>query len=375
MKIYLVGGAVRDALLGIPVKERDWVVVGATPEQLLDAGYTRVGKDFPVFLHPQTHEEYALARVERKTAPGYHGFSMQFSPQVTLEEDLRRRDLTINAMAQSDQGEIIDPYGGREDISRRLLRHVSEAFNEDPVRILRVARFAARFKPMDFQVSPDTLQRMSAMVLSGEAAALVAERVWTETHKALQESRSDVYFEILAACGALVVVYPEIDELYRVSLAWAGACEALHCSAELKLDAKTRFAVLLCELGSIRATEQLCARGKVPNDCRDLALVMLRLRAAAAQIPELTAEDLLLVLESCDAWRRADRFSEALKGLSACQIEQSRLEGLRQAQQLTGQVALTAEQRAGLNGPAIGAAVRARRLSALQALLVAHATH
>src|SRR5262249_20123816 len=216
MEVYLVGGAVRDRLLGLPIRERDWVVVGARPEDLERQGYLSVGKEFPVFLHPQTREEYALARLERKVAPGYRGFTTQFSPEVTLEEDLKRRDLTINAIAETADGKIIDPYGGQRDLTAKVLRHVSEAFVEDPVRILRLARFAARFADLGFTVADETLSLMRQMVGSGEVDALVPERVWQETERALGESRPDVYFQTLRNCGALATIFPEIDALYGV---------------------------------------------------------------------------------------------------------------------------------------------------------------
>src|SRR5580693_3307275 len=216
MQVYLVGGAVRDALLGVAVKERDWVVVGGTREELLRAKYREVGRDFPVFLHPDTHEEYALARLERKVSPGYPGLSAEFGPRVTLEEDLARRDLTINAMAEAPYGTLLDPFGGRRDLEARVLRHVSAAFIEDPVRILRVARFAARFAPLGFRVAPETLELMRRMTAAGEVDALVPERVWQETERALGESEPQVFFETLRACGALAVIFPEIDALYGV---------------------------------------------------------------------------------------------------------------------------------------------------------------
>src|SRR5580698_7531377 len=206
MRVYLVGGAVRDRLLGRPVHERDWVIVGATPEALVEAGYQPVGREFPVFLHPLTHEEHALARLERKVGPGYRGFTTQFAPSVTLEEDLRRRDLTINAMAEDEGGAIIDPYGGQADLAARVLRHVSDAFVEDPVRILRVARFAARYADLGFRVADETVALMKSMTESGEVDALVPERVWHETDRALSETRPDVYFETLRACGALAKI-------------------------------------------------------------------------------------------------------------------------------------------------------------------------
>src|SRR6201994_341922 len=216
MEVYLVGGAVRDKLLGLPVRERDWVVVGAHPEDLEKQGYLSVGKEFPVFLHPETKEEYALARLERKVAPGYRGFTTQFSPDVTLEDDLKRRDLTINAIAEKQNGELVDPYGGQRDLQARVLRHVSEAFVEDPVRILRLARFASRFANLGFTVAPETLELMKHMVSSGEVDALVAERVWQETERALGEARPDTFFQTLRDCGALKVIFPEIDALYGV---------------------------------------------------------------------------------------------------------------------------------------------------------------
>src|SRR6185437_11831 len=257
MEVYLVGGAVRDRLLGLPIRERDWVVVGARPQELESAGYVSVGKEFPVFLHPETREEYALARLERKVAPGYRGFTTQFSPDVTLEEDLRRRDLTINAMAQTAAGEIIDPYGGQRDLQARLLRHVSDAFTEDPVRILRVARFAARFAERGFAVSPDTLALLRTMAASGEVDALVPDRVWQETDRALGESRPDVFFETLRACGALTRIFPELAALYGVPQPprWHPEIDtgvhvmlALRYAARIGAPNSVRFAVLTHDL-------------------------------------------------------------------------------------------------------------------------------
>ena len=258
MQVYLVGGAVRDQLLGIPVRERDWVVVGARPADLEKLGYVPVGRDFPVFLHPKTHEEYALARLESKVAPGYRGFSTRFSPEVTLEEDLKRRDLTINAIAQSAAGELIDPYGGRRDLEARVLRHVSEAFVEDPVRVLRVARFAARFGERRFSVAPETMALMQAMVKSGEINALVPERVWQETERALGEARPEIFFQTLRDCGALEVIFPEIAALYGVPqpARWHPEIDtgvhvmmALQCAVRLGASTPVRFAVLMHDLG------------------------------------------------------------------------------------------------------------------------------
>src|SRR5579872_3046193 len=261
MQVYLVGGAVRDRLLGLPARERDWVVVGADPQELERQGYLPVGREFPVFLHPQTREEYALARLERKVGPGYRGFVTQFSPAVTLEEDLKRRDLTINAIAQDAAGTLIDPFGGQRDLEARVLRHVSAAFVEDPVRILRVARFAARFARLGFSVAPETAALMRAMVESDEVSALVPERVWQETERALGEPEPQVFFEVLRACGALAVIFPEIDALYGVPqpARWHPEIDtgvhtlmALHCAAQLSDSVAVRFATLVHDLGKAR---------------------------------------------------------------------------------------------------------------------------
>ncbi|MFI5275069.1 MAG: multifunctional CCA addition/repair protein, partial [Ktedonobacterales bacterium] len=266
MEVYLVGGAVRDRLLGRPVHERDWVVVGARPEDLERDGFVSVGREFPVFLHPSTHEEYALARLERKVAPGYRGFTTQFSPQVTLAEDLKRRDLTINAMAESSSGEIIDPYGGRQDLEARLLRHVSHAFVEDPVRILRVARFAARYAELGFRVAEDTRELMTRMTDSGEVDALVSERVWQETERALAEPRPDIYFETLRSCGALRVIFPEVDALFGVPqpAKWHPEIDtgvhvmlAVRYSASVGAATAVRYAALTHDLGKALTPKEM----------------------------------------------------------------------------------------------------------------------
>lgn len=258
MEIYLVGGAVRDGLLGLPVQERDWVVVGATPADMLARDFRPVGKDFPVFLHPRTHEEYALARTERKIAPGYHGFSVHSAPDVTLEDDLLRRDLTINAMARDAEGRLIDPYHGSRDLEARRLRHVSPAFAEDPVRILRLARFSARYAPLGFRVAPETVELMRAMVANGEVDSLVPERVWAETVRALGESRPEQFIETLRDCGALARIFPELDRLFGVPQSPAHHPEidtgqhtllALTQAVRLNADVVTRFAVLVHDLG------------------------------------------------------------------------------------------------------------------------------
>jgi tRNA nucleotidyltransferase (CCA-adding enzyme) len=299
MKIYLVGGAVRDQLLGYPVKERDWLVVGSTPQEMLALGYKPVGKDFPVFLHPTTHEEYALARTERKTGPGYKGFAFYAAPDVTLAEDLQRRDLTINAIAQDSEGNIIDPYGGKKDLEARVLRHVSPAFLEDPVRILRVARFAARFT--DFHVYPDTLQLMQQMVEQGEVNALVAERVWQEWEKTLQENSPGRFFDILLECKALAVLLPEFTEL-------TAGLAALQRAAELQLPAVVRFAVLLHVLdrSKIRAISQ---RYRIPKHYSDLALLVWENYVDYVKVHAADASTCLALLERLDAFRRPERLA------------------------------------------------------------------
>ncbi len=407
MQVYLVGGAVRDRLLGRAVSERDWVVVGATPAQLERAGYIPVGRDFPVFLHPRTKEEHALARLERKTGPGYRGFTTEFSPEVTLEQDLRRRDLTINAMAQEmsgdDAGEIIDPYGGRRDLEARVLRHVSEAFAEDPVRILRVARFAARYASLGFRVADETLALMRKMVADGEAGALVAERVWTETEKALGEPSPDVFVGVLRECGALRVIYPEIDALFGVPqpAKWhpevdTGVHQLLALREAVKLGAgvAARFAVLVHDLGKgvtppaalpshpgheeagVALVEQLCARLRVPNNLRELAVITARYHTHVHRALELRPDTVVKTLESCDALRRPDRFRDLLL---ACEADKRGRTGLEtqpypqraffeQARDAVAAVALSAAERAGLPGEQIGQELRRRRVAAVQAL-------
>ena len=308
MKIYCVGGAVRDELLGLPVKDRDYVVVGATPEQMVKQGYKPVGRDFPVFLHPQTHEEYALARTERKTARGYHGFEFHAAPDVTLEQDLARRDLTINAIARDADGRIIDPYRGTVDLKDGVLRHVSPAFSEDPVRILRVARFAARF---GFRIAPETLKLMREMAANGEADALVPERVWQEVARGLMEMKPSRMFEVLRECGALARVMPEVDALWDAPDAAPGAMTALDAAAQAQATLPARFAVLARPLAPL-AVESLAARVKVPADCRDLALLAARHANTVLDAVELDAESLLELFNVVDVWRRPERFAELL---------------------------------------------------------------
>ena len=342
MRIYAVGGAVRDALLGLPVQDRDWVVVGATPQAMLDAGYTPVGKDFPVFLHPQSHEEYALARTERKTGHGYAGFAFHAAPDVTLEDDLRRRDLTINAIAQADDGSLIDPYNGRADLAARTLRHVSAAFAEDPVRILRVARFAARFT--DFSVAEETIALMRNMVDNGEVDHLVAERVWQELARGLMETQPSRMFDVLRACGALKRLLPELDALWGVPQradyhpevdTGVHVMMVIDMAARLEAPLPVRFAALTHDLGkgttpadvlprhighearSVQLLEPLCERLRVPADCRDLARLVARYHGDLGKFDELRAATVVKILERCDALRRPERFGHILQACEA----------------------------------------------------------
>ena len=307
MKIYSVGGAVRDELLGLPVTDRDYVVVGATPEQMVKLGYKPVGKDFPVFLHPDTHEEYALARTERKTARGYHGFEFHASPDITLEQDLARRDLTINAMAKDETGNLIDPFDGAADLKARVLRHVGSAFAEDPVRILRVARFAARF---DFTIAPETLQLMRKMVANGEADALVAERVWQEFARGLMERQPSRLFRALLESGALAAVLPEVASLFAGSSSKRTPA-ALDAATVSGLGLAQRFAVLMLHADET-AIAGLCGRLRVPQDCRELALIAAKYHADIANAPALRADALLWLLQAVDALRRPERFAQLL---------------------------------------------------------------
>ena len=337
MRIFMVGGAVRDELLGLPVQDRDYVVVGASSEAMRVRGFRPVGKDFPVFLHPETHEEYALARTERKTGPGYKGFAFHAAPDVTLEQDLARRDLTINAIARADDGALIDPFGGAADLRARVLRHVGPAFVEDPVRILRVARFAARFT--DFSVAPETLALMRRMVDSGEADHLVAERVWQEFAKGLMEARPSRMFAVLRECGALARLLPEVDRLFGVPQradyhpevdTGVHVMMALDCAAARSHPLAVRFAVLLHDLGKgltpaddlprhpgheargMRAVEDVCARLRAPLACRDLARLVARYHGDIRRGPQLRASTIVRLLEAVDALRRPKRFEQLM---------------------------------------------------------------
>ena len=338
MQTYIVGGAVRDELLGRPNADRDYVVVGATPEAMLAQGFRPVGKDFPVFLHPDTHEEYALARTERKTGRGYHGFAFHAAPDVTLDDDLARRDLTINAMAKSADGRLIDPFHGQRDLQARVLRHVGPAFAEDPVRILRIARFAARFS--DFSIAPETLELRRGMVAAGEVDHLVAERVWQELAKGLMEDKPSRMFEVLRDCGALARLLPEVDKLFGVPQRADYHPEidtGIHTlmvvdqSALRGFALPVRFSALTHDLGkaetpadilprhlgheerSVRLTEKLCARLRVPNDCRDLALLMARYHGNVHRAADLKASTIVTLFEKTDALRRPERFRNLLE--------------------------------------------------------------
>ena len=406
MKTYLVGGAVRDALLGLPVNERDWVVVGATPEEMVARGFRPVGKEFPVFLHPETNEEHALARTERKTAPGYHGFVFHASPEVTLAEDLQRRDLTINAMARDEAGHLIDPYGGRRDLEARLLRHVSPAFVEDPVRILRVARFAARLAPLGFRVADETMALMREMVASGEVDALVPERVWQEMVRALGTERPSVFFEVLRACGALARILPELDRLWGVPQPerWHPEIDTgvhtmmvLDAAARLSEDTRVRFAALTHDLGkgttpreqwprhhghearSEKLVQGVCARLRCPRDYAELARLVARDHGRAHKVFEMRPDTIVRFLGEADAWRRPERFD---RFLLACEADSRGRTGyedapypqadfLRRAAEVTREVDVAAIRARGIEGPAIGEAVARERTARVRALLEA----
>ncbi|QSB00951.1 multifunctional CCA addition/repair protein [Methylomonas sp. EFPC1] len=344
MKTYLVGGAVRDRLLDFPVKERDWLVVGETADSMLAAGFRPVGKDFPVFLHPIDHEEYALARTERKTAPGYKGFAVHASPDVTLEEDLLRRDLTVNAMAMTDDGELIDPFHGRRDLENRILRHVSPAFSEDPVRILRVARFAARYAHLGFTVAEETLELMRKMVVAGEADFLVAERVWAELHKALLERTPVAFFQVLKDCGALRVVFPELDALFGVPQpekyhpeidTGVHALMVLEQAARLSEKPEVRLAALLHDLGKALTPSQhwpshhgheqkglpvlakLCQRLRVPNHFKSLCAQVMQYHTHCHRALELRADTLTDMLQTLGAFKPDSHLAEFLQACEA----------------------------------------------------------
>ncbi|OLQ77499.1 multifunctional CCA tRNA nucleotidyl transferase/2'3'-cyclic phosphodiesterase/2'nucleotidase/phosphatase [Photobacterium proteolyticum] len=341
MQTYLVGGAVRDALLGLPVKDKDWVVVGATPQQMLDLGFSQVGSDFPVFLHPKTKQEFALARTERKSGKGYTGFVCHSAPDVTLEQDLMRRDLTVNAIAQTDNGTLVDPYNGQQDLLDKQLRHVSPAFVEDPLRVLRVARFAARFAHLGFTVAPETLALMQDMVVAGELSALTPERVWKEWEKSLSSENPDVFIKVLRQCGALGVIMPEIDALFGVPQPeqWHPEVDTgLHTllvaeqAAKLSPDTAIRFAAQVHDLGKaltppeewpshkmhcqtgLGAIKALCQRLRIPNEYRDIALVVCAQHTKVHHANELRPGTFIKIFDQVDAWRKPER----IKQLALC---------------------------------------------------------
>ena len=377
MKVYLVGGAVRDSLLGLPVHDKDWVVVGATPRQMLDAGYKPIGKDFPVFLHPQTHEEVALARTERKTGKGYQGFAFYTEPTVTLEEDLARRDLTINAIAQDENGELIDPYHGQQDLQNKVLRHVTSAFAEDPVRILRVGRFAARYP--DFTVAPETMALMQEMVSNGEVDALVAERVWQELSKGLLEKKPSRMFEVLQACGVLTRILPEValNEAFLVMVDRA-------VSSKYRTDAGFQLSISFSLLAyAIKGTEEdllkFCQRLRVPADCKELLILVKKELNLVKQSLTMGYADVMDVLCRCDGIRQPERFKHFLQavviGSEACgevepEIAQAQKQKLIQALDavLSVKTAPIAQQAIaeGKQGPEIGEVLNAARLAQLK---------
>ena len=402
MKIYLVGGAVRDELLGLAVRERDWVVVGAMPQDLLDRNFKPVGKDFPIFLHPDSGEEYALARTERKTGLGYYGFETRFSADVTLEQDLERRDLTINALARDpDSGALIDPFNGARDLEQRVLRHVSPAFVEDPVRVLRVARFMARFAPLGFSVAPETLALMREIAARGELQALVAERVWQETQRALEQPAPWQFFQVLQDASALPIIFPELAALFGVPQPerWHPEIDTgihtmmvLEQAALLSKDPVLRFAALTHDLGkgttppelwprhsaheerSAQLIELLCKRLRIPNAYRELAVLVGRHHLLAHRIAELPADTLLNLLEQTDAMRRPERFEQFIvaceadargrKGLERREYPQA--QWLREARARVASVVLDDSVRTGVSGPQIGEWLRSARLEVLR---------
>ena len=399
MQVYLVGGAVRDHLLGHPYHEKDYVVVGATPAQMLDLGYQPVGKDFPVFLHPQTKEEYALARTERKSGTGYHGFEFHTDVSVTLEQDLIRRDLTINAMAMDDAGQVYDPYGGQQDLEKRILRHVSDAFVEDPLRVLRIARFAARYTSAGFVIADETLALMQRLTESGELNALTPERVWKETSRALSERHADVYFEVLRQCGALKVLFPEIDALYGIPQRPEYHPEidcGIHtmmslqqaCRQNYSLD--VRFAVLVHDLGKaltpleelprhimheergIKPVNDLCDRLKVPTYTKQLALAVCKEHLKCHQAFNLKPGTLWRLLQRLDVLRRPERVEAFVQ---ACECDSRGRLGLEDRAYPQAQYVLDAMQTvraikaqdlpADIQGPDIGEMLIERRIQAL----------
>jgi len=400
VKSYLVGGAVRDSLLGLPVKDRDWVVVGATPEEMLNAGYQQVGRDFPVFLHPQSREEYALARTERKSGSGYTGFIVHAAPDVSLEQDLLRRDLTVNALAQDENGHIVDPFNGQHDLRNRILRHVSPAFSEDPLRVLRVARFAARYAHLSFRIADETMSLMHAMTDAGELAHLTTERVWKETENALHTRNPQVYFQVLRDCGALKVLFPEIDALFGVPAPakWhpeidtgVHALMTLTMAAMLSPEVDVRFATLCHDLGKaltpkelwprhhghgpagVKLIAGLCQRLRVPNEIRDLAKLVAEFHDLIHTFPILQPKTIVKLFDSIDAWRKPQRVEQIAltseadvrgrTGFESCDYPQGRL--LREAWAVARAVPTKAVIEAGFKGAEVREELTRRRIAAL----------
>nr|WP_218626973.1 multifunctional CCA addition/repair protein [Sodalis sp. dw_96] len=396
----MVGGAVRDRLLHLPVQEKDWVVVGAVPDELIAQGYQQVGKDFPVFLHPQSREEYALARTERKSGQGYTGFTCYSAPDVTLEQDLLRRDLTINAIAQDEDGELIDPFQGRRDIEQRLLRHVSDAFGEDPLRVLRVARFAARFAHLNFRIAPETLALMRQMTLAGELPLISTERVWKETEKALTTRNPQVYFQVLRDCGALAALFPEIDNLFGVPAPakWHPEIDTgihtlmtLTVVAQLTADVGVRFATLCHDLGKgltpreqwphhhghgpagVKLVQALCERLRVPNQIRELAKIVAEYHDLIHTVDRLTPKTLMKLFLAIDVWRKPQRLEYMIMASEADARGRTGFENnaypqgdyLREAYRVAASVTNREVIEDGFAGAAIGEEIRLRRLRVL----------
>lgn len=374
LNVYKVGGAVRDRLLGRPVTEVDWVVVGSTAEQMLALGFRPVGADFPVFLHPRTGEEYALARTERKSGRGYGGFVFHASPDVTLEEDLTRRDLTINAIAEDAEGRLIDPHGGQEDLRGRWLRHVSPAFAEDPLRVLRVARFAARYAPLGFRIADETLALMQSIAASGELEALTPERTWKEVSRALLEPRPDVFIETLRRCGALAAWLPEVDTLFDTARGERLLAVLRRC-AEGERPLTVRWACLLQPLGEddpvegLRQVQAINLRGKVPRDCQELALLTVEFHSAGRRAQALEPTALLDLLQRFDIYRRPQRFAEFLAACALIADETQDVPAaiayLRSAADAARAVQAQPLVARGFTGAALGEALREARLAAL----------
>lgn len=404
MQTYLVGGSIRDQLLGLPIKDRDWVVVGSTPGEMIDKGFQAVGKDFPVFLHPKTHEEYALARTERKTAPGYKGFVIHAAQDVTLEQDLIRRDLTINAIAQDEHGNIIDPFNGQQDLKDKILRHVSPAFTEDPVRVLRIARFAARF---DFTIADETKQLIAEMIADQELEHLVAERVWQELEKALATPRPSLFFMALREVGALHILFPEIDRLFGVPQVpkWHPEIDTgihvmlvLDQAAKLSEEMTVRFAALCHDLGkgttpadilpqhigherrSVKLTQALCERLRVPKEVQILALKVAEYHTHMHLLFEMKSATILKVIEALDAFRKPERFTHYLlaaeadfrgrPGYEICPMPE--LDVFKHCFQAAQAITAKPFLEKGISGPAITQAIRQQRIKEIDQIMKTH---